>query len=194
MKAHWIPALLLAACGGEDWSDPEMVAAATTEVRIIEAIVTQKAESWAQQGKSVPTSLVLSEMGGGGAIGPSSLDRAQADGYGWGRPDTWDAFFASPARSLRIPPRVEVSFHLVSDWQISLATGPGFDWYGGGAGYPGSQGYYSFDKLTLSYDGTEAIVLGAFTCGGLCGSGSIYHLVLEDGVWRIAHMELLWIS
>jgi hypothetical protein len=193
MSRFWIPLLLLTACSSEDWSDPAKVATATADVKIIEAIVNQKAEAWAQRQNRVPTLLVLNRIGSASEV-VGSLDRTKANGYGWGQAETWDAFFTVSARPLRIPPATGSSFFLISKLQTELARGPDYDWFGGGAGFPDSEGFFHFDALTLSQDGTEAIVLGSYICGGLCGSGSVYHLGLEAGVWRVAHAEWLWVS
>lgn len=177
MKWFWIPGLLLASCSGEDWSDPAQVASATTDARIIEAIIEHRVQDWQSQGHQIRPIKVVKSIGGS-IMDPQSFDRPRADGLGWGRPATWDAFFSAQPRQLRIPPNLSFKFGLVGERHEP----------------PQGGGDFYFAALTVSDDGQEALVCCSWYCGPVCGDGWISRLVFENGVWRVANEQGLWVS
>jgi len=190
MTRFWIPLLLLASCSSEDWSDPAKVAAATTDVQIIEAVLSHRLQCVNQIARKRSRSLVVSSL----EHDAMALDRAEAQAFGWGQAETWDAFFAAESRPLLIPPQLETSFHLVSDFSTRMGRGCNGQWYGGAAGFQAHEGYYFFDSLTLSPDGKEAIVYSAYVCGETCGSAIVFRLIPENGRWQVVNEELIWSS
>lgn len=177
MRALWTPALLLAACSGPDWSDPAQVAAAATDARIIEAIIENRVQDWQSRGHKVHPIKVVKTIGG--AIrDPQYFDRTRANGLGWGRPATWDAFFSAQSRRLRIPPDLSFKFGFVGESHEP----------------PEGGGDFYFAALSVSDDGQEALVYCSWYCGPLCGDGWISRLVFENGVWRVANEQGLWVS
>lgn len=166
--------------------DPEKVAAATTEVRIIEAVLDHRIRNanGHEPGGSRP--IVMSTVGG------ASLrhDREDCRKLGWGDSATWDAYFAASDRPLRVPPHVKPSFSSVSDFATRLGRGLDDQWYGGGAGFPDSGGYYVFGPLALSSSGQEAIVYSAYVWCGRGSYRSVHQLVFDAGEWRVVNESI----
>lgn len=184
--------LVLAACSREDWSDPAKVAAATADVQIIEAVVDHRMQRWHRADGQASRVLVMKTIGG--SPPPESFSREQAASTGWGRTETWDSFFTAQKRRLSLPPGLRPHFELVAESAMDAGFGGEMQWHDVRVGYPGSDGYFAYDALVVSNDGTEAIVMWSWICGTLCGDGSISRLVFEDGKWRVADTQRLWVS
>jgi hypothetical protein len=58
-------------------------------------------------------------------------------------------------------------------------------------GQPGTL-YYA--EIIRRRSATEYEVRGGYYCGGLCAEGCLYHVVLEQGQWRIKGSSDCWIS
>ncbi len=52
--------------------------------------------------------------------------------------------------------------------------------------------YISFPLI--SKDRKKAIIYGSYVCGGLCGSGGIFHLEKINGEWKIIEYERRWVA
>ncbi len=52
--------------------------------------------------------------------------------------------------------------------------------------------YISFPLI--STDQKRAIVYGSYICGGLCGSGGIFHLEKINGKWTMLEYERRWVA
>lgn len=178
--------VLLPACSRADWSDPAKVASAIADVRIIEAVLDHRIRGANGQEPGGSQAIVMSTVGG------VSLwhDREDCRKLGWGDSATWDAYFAAVDRPLRALPGVNPSFSLVSDFATRLGRGLDDQWYGGGAGFPGSAGYYWFGPLALSPSGQEAIVYSAYIWCGKWSYRSLHQLRLDAGEWRVVNESI----
>ena len=156
------------------------------------AVIQHRMKNWRHDGPQALEIMVLDTVD---AHRPSKyLDRARAAGLGWGRPETWDAFFAAKTRRLWFPHGSTDSFTLISRGRVELAHDQEGDWDGDRIGHPESDGYFGFSGLSISEDGSEAIVGWYWHCGSLCADGWVSRLVFEEGEWRLAETQGLWIS
>jgi hypothetical protein len=191
MSRAWIAVLLLVGCGGGTL-DPAAQTQLEADAGIIRAVIQHRMKNWRHAGPRAQEILVLDTM----AAHQSSqkFNRARAAGLGWGRPETWEAFFAAKTRRLWFPHSSTDSFTLISRGRVELAHDGKGDWDGSRIGHSESDGYFGFAGLSISEDGAEAIVEWFWHCGVLCADGWISRLVFEDGVWRLAETHGLWIS
>ena len=60
--------------------------------------------------------------------------------------------------------------------------------------YPHSSGLISFSNVGFNPKHNQAFVYGAYTCGGLCGSGTYFLLQKINGRWQIIMEQGLWVS
>ncbi|HKD17251.1 MAG TPA: hypothetical protein VKG23_05220 [Thermoanaerobaculia bacterium] len=84
---------------------------------------------------------------------------------------------------------------VVSESQIE-ASFEGADWWQGFyRTFPESRGFLQFTAPAFSSDGQSALIYVSHFCGGLCGTGWLVYLTRsDDGHWRIASKQMLWIS
>lgn len=91
--------------------------------------------------------------------------------------------------------KAQISPHLVSNDEISkLFKQKGDGWKRFYKHYPKSSGIWNLSPVGYSDDGREALVYVAHGCGGLCGTGHLFLLAKQDGVWVVKNRTMLWIS
>lgn len=62
------------------------------------------------------------------------------------------------------------------------------------ARFTGSFGYIEFSRVGFNREMNQAVVFTSTWCGRLCGSGDLWVLTKENGVWKIGKPLQLWIS
>lgn len=184
--------LVFAAIGcGHDEFDPAQVAAAHHDAAIIEVITAHRMLRWNNQTTQDAPILVLRDLHAAPSL--TSPHREGLDQIPWGQPATWTAFLLAEERRLRFPPDLQLGFSLLSESETEDGrTRDG--WSGAKAGHPGSEGYFYFGPIIVNEAASEAIVMWAWHCGSLCADGWISRLVYENGTWRLAEIEGLWVS
>lgn len=118
MIRAWIAVLLLVGCGGGT-PDPAAQAQSEADAGIIRAVIQHRMKNWRHEAPRAQEILVVDTM----AAQQSSqhLDRARAEGLGWGRSDTWEAFFAANTRRLGFVHGSTDSFTLISRGRVEPA-------------------------------------------------------------------------
>lgn len=60
--------------------------------------------------------------------------------------------------------------------------------------YPDSRGYNSLSRVGFNAKRTQALVYSVNLCGSLCGTGTYYLLVKEQGGWVVRNVAPWWVS
>jgi hypothetical protein len=95
-----------------------------------------------------------------------------------------DSVFANFPRRERTSPPVTSQFRIPESpyWTAFYAR------------FPDASGIIRFSRVGYSDDGREAAVAVSYSCGQLCGRGSIVVLEKRDGVWRVRSSRMNWVS
>lgn len=57
--------------------------------------------------------------------------------------------------------------------------------------FPESSGYYTFSNVGFDSLKTQALVFVSLNCGPLCGDGTCYFLIKENGKWEIEQKRVI---
>jgi hypothetical protein len=60
--------------------------------------------------------------------------------------------------------------------------------------YPDSPGDLSFSRVVFNADMSRGFVYVSHTCGSLCGDGTYFSLVKENGDWKVEKQWTHWVS
>jgi hypothetical protein len=96
------------------------------------------------------------------------------------------AYRRQNAKSWTVQRRLQLDapYELVSKEAIRASFGPDANWEAFDRAHPGSGGYIMLSAVGFNAAKTRAMFYAGYSCGNLCGAGTVHFFEKADGTWK----------